>query len=178
MALELHTASRGETVALGRLIGASLPRGAVVCLDGDLGAGKTALTVGLAKGIGCRGPVSSPTFTLLIEHEAGERGIPLYHFDVYRLPDGESFLELGFDEYLGGDGICVIEWSSRIRTVLPDGCLSIEIRLGPPECPDERLLAIDWPGQASWLEAVARTWATPAGPAAPAPLEKEGEPTC
>lgn len=157
--LELCTSSRAETIALGRLIGSALPSGTIVCLDGDLGAGKTALTVGLAQGIGCRGAVSSPTFTLLIEHEAGPRGLPLYHFDVYRLTDGDAFLELGFDEYLGGNGICVIEWSSRIRDILPNGCLSIELCLGDPGQPDERRLTIAWPGRNGWLKTLADRWA-------------------
>lgn len=178
-ALHLRTTSRGETIALGRLIGASLPPGTIVCLDGDLGAGKTALTVGLAQGVECRGAVSSPTFTLLIEHEAGERGLPLYHFDVYRLPDGDAFLGLGFDEYLGGSGVCVIEWSSRIRDVLPDGCLSIELCLGSSGQPDERRLAIAWPGHEDWLDALSSQWTAngdPAGSAASA--EREEGPLC
>lgn len=156
--LHLCTASRDATIALGRLIGSRLPPGTVVCLDGDLGAGKTALTVGLAKGVGCLGPVASPTFTLLIEHAAGERGIPLYHFDVYRLPDGDAFLELGFDEYLGGGGIAVIEWSSRVRDVLPDSCLTIELNLVRPEHPDERRLTVAWPGRDAWLAELAAAW--------------------
>ena len=174
--LHLRTTRREETITLGCLIGSSLPRGAIVCLDGDLGAGKTALTVGLAQGVGCLGSVSSPTFTLLIEHEAGERGIPLYHFDVYRLPDSAAFLELGFDEYIAGNGICVIEWSSRVQDALPADCLSIEICLGQPDQPDERHLTIAWPGHADWLDALAGRLIAPA--AATHGIEGREDPTC
>lgn len=163
--VQLKTNSREQTIAFGRLIGQSLPPGTVVCLEGDLGAGKTALTVGLAKGLGIRRPVSSPTFTLLIEHEAGERGIPLYHFDVYRLADGESFLELGFEEYIGDSGICVIEWSSRVREVLPAASLEIELRFADPEQPDTRELKLSWQGHEDWLAKLAADWASGAGSA-------------
>jgi len=152
----VRTECREQTVALGRRIGACLTRGAIVCLDGDLGAGKTALTAGLAEGIGCRGPVASPTFTLLVEHEAGPGGLPLYHFDVYRLGGEDDFLDLGFDEYLSGDGVCVIEWSSRIRHALPTDCLQIELTLADPERPDERVISLRWPGQASRLREIVR----------------------
>jgi len=152
----IRTESREQTVALGCRIGARLTRGAIVCLDGDLGAGKTALTAGLAEGVGCRGPVASPTFTLLIEHEAGQGGLPLYHFDVYRLSGEDDFLDLGFDEYLSGDGVCVIEWSSRIRQVLPAGCLQIELTLADPERPDERIITLRWPGQTARLQEIIR----------------------
>jgi len=152
----IRTECREQTVALGRRIGARLTRGAIVCLDGDLGAGKTALTAGLAEGTGCRGPVASPTFTLLIEHEAGPNGLPLYHFDVYRLNGEDDFLDLGFDEYLSGDGVCVIEWSSRIRQALPNDCLRIELTLADPERPDERIISMRWPGRESWLQEIIR----------------------
>lgn len=145
------TECRSQTVALGQYLGARLARGTTVCLDGDLGAGKTALTTGLAMGVGCRGPVSSPTFTLLIEHEPGDNGIPLDHFDVYRLAGGEAFLELGFDEYLNGDSICVIEWSSRVQSVLPSGCLMIDLALSAPDRPDERIITLRWPGHEDLL---------------------------
>ncbi len=156
--LRLRTNSREQTIALGRLIGAGLPPGSVVCLEGDLGAGKTALTVGLAKGLGIRKSVSSPTFTLLIEHEAGERGVPLYHFDVYRLTDSDSFLELGFDEYIGGNGVCVIEWSGQVREALPVECLEIKINFADPSQPDSRELALSWQGNDEWLTKLAADW--------------------
>lgn len=144
--------SRGETVALGRCLGTLLPRGTIVCLDGDLGAGKTALTSGLAEGVGCLGPVSSPTFTLLMEHAPGPGGLALYHFDVYRLESPDDFRDLGFDEYLSGDGICVIEWSERVRSVLPTTSLTIDLAFSTPDRPDERTLSIRWPGHDGWID--------------------------
>ncbi len=144
--LVITTTSRDETVELGRLIGSLLPAGTIVLLDGDLGAGKTVLTSGLAEGMGCLGPVSSPTFTLLMEHPPGPKGIALYHFDVYRLESVDEFFNLGFDEYLSGDGVCVIEWSSRIRSSLPADCLEIELSMTIPDRPDERVIHLKWPG--------------------------------
>lgn len=151
----IRTECREQTVALGRYLGGRLRPGTIVCLDGDLGAGKTALTTGIADGIGCRGPVASPTFTLLVEHEPGEKGIPLFHFDVYRLADADEFLDLGFDEYLTGDGVCVIEWSSRIRTLLPPDCLMIDLVLSAPDRPDERIITMRWQGHERQLDELA-----------------------
>ena len=153
---QLKTFCREETVALGHCLGALLPRETIVCLDGDLGAGKTALTTGLAEGIGCQGLVSSPTFTLLMEHRPGPGGLALYHFDVYRLESADDFLDLGFDEYLTGDGICVIEWSERIRSILPASCLMIDLALSSPDHPDERTLSIRWPQHQELIERMRR----------------------
>lgn len=156
--LAITSESREQTVSLGCFLGSRLPKGTIVCLDGDLGAGKTAFASGLAEGIDCLGFVSSPTFTLLIEHEPGAAGIALYHFDVYRLKDGAAFLDLGFDEYLSGEGICVIEWSSRIRSVLPHGCLMISLSMSAPECPDKRLIRLNWPDHGEWLREIEQWW--------------------
>jgi tRNA threonylcarbamoyladenosine biosynthesis protein TsaE len=144
--MRIVTESREQTVALGRFLGVRLPRNTIVCLEGDLGAGKTALAEGLAVGIGCLGAVSSPTFTLLIEHEPSLSGLAMYHFDAYRLTGGEEFLSLGFDEYFAGNGVCVIEWSNRVRSVLPNGCLMINLTLTTPDRLDERLIRLNWPG--------------------------------
>ena len=94
----------------------------VILLDGDLGAGKTTFTKGLAKGLGIKRPVRSPTFTIIREYPQGR--IPLYHMDIYRLEDGSAD-ELGLDEYFNGDGVSVVEWSKFVADALPKVYLRI-----------------------------------------------------
>jgi tRNA threonylcarbamoyladenosine biosynthesis protein TsaE len=120
------------TEALGRRLGGLLFPGAIVCLDGRLGAGKTHLTRAVAEGAGVTNPaaVCSPTFTLV--HEYPGR-LPVYHFDAYRLRSGREFVELGADEYLAGDGVCVIEWAEKVADVLPAERLEVVIE-GVGEC--------------------------------------------
>lgn len=121
------TASPDATRAFAQRLGALLGAGDVVCLIGDLGAGKTTWTQGLALGLGLppEEPVNSPTFTLIAEHWGGR--VPLYHFDVYRLPDSSGLYELAFDEYLDAGGVVVIEWADRIADALPPDRLEIRL---------------------------------------------------
>ncbi|NPV26109.1 MAG: tRNA (adenosine(37)-N6)-threonylcarbamoyltransferase complex ATPase subunit type 1 TsaE [Firmicutes bacterium] len=114
-----------EMRRLGEYLGQILWPGAVICLSGELGAGKTVLAQGVAKGAGVGGYVTSPTFTLVHEYQ-GEH--PVYHLDVYRLDDPAEFAELGFREYLGGDGIAIVEWPERILEYLPQQYLLVEIK--------------------------------------------------
>ncbi len=116
--IEIETFSSEETYELGRRLGTVLKAGAIICLNGDLGVGKTVFTTGLAKGLGCTDDVSSPTFTLIQEYHGGR--LALYHFDVYRIADISEMDEIGFDEYAFGDGVCVIEWGSMIKEILPE----------------------------------------------------------
>ena len=120
------TKSAAETRALGERIAGLLKPGDVLLLEGDLGAGKSELTRGIARGLGVKETVTSPTFTILNVYESGR--CPLYHFDWYRLESAEELYELGMDEYLGGDGIAVVEWPGRCPEAVPDG--AIRIRLG------------------------------------------------
>ena len=106
-----------ETLAVGERLARELQRGAVLALHGDLGAGKTALVKGLARGLGCRAEVTSPTFTLIHEYRGGR--LPLYHVDLYRLETPAQALAIGLEEYLPGDGVTVIEWPERVRDLLP-----------------------------------------------------------
>lgn len=110
-----------ETYALAKLLAKFVQPGDVLALVGDLGAGKTTFTQGLAQGLGIQDRVNSPTFTIIKEYEGR---IPLYHMDVYRL-NGEE--DLGFDEYFSGDGVTVVEWPSQIAEFLPEELLWIEI---------------------------------------------------
>ena len=109
--------SPAETIALARTLAATLRRGDVLALSGDLGAGKTHFVKGLAASLGTAASVTSPTFTLIHEYPGGR--LPLYHFDFYRLDDADEALRIGLDEYLDGDGICVIEWAEKFPTLLP-----------------------------------------------------------
>ena len=109
--------SADETIALGRTIAATLRRGDVLALCGDLGAGKTHFVKGLAAGLGASTSVTSPTFTLIHEYPGGR--LPLFHFDFYRLDDEDEALKIGLDEYLDGDGACVIEWADKFPVLLP-----------------------------------------------------------
>lgn len=114
-----------ETEEIGKQIGQSLGLGDVVCLTGELGVGKTAFVKGLAKGLGIEEQITSPTFTIVNEYNGK---FTLYHFDVYRVHDIDELFEIGFDEYIFGDGITVIEWAELISPILPEQKLCIEIR--------------------------------------------------
>ena len=117
--------SAGETHRLGEIIGGKLKPGAVLCLEGDLGVGKTVFVKGVAKGLGITEPVCSPTFTILQEYREGR--MPLYHFDAYRIEDPEEMYEIGFDDYLYGEGVCLIEWASLVAELLPPDAVKITI---------------------------------------------------
>ena len=117
-----------ETRAFGLELGASLRKGDIVALIGDLGTGKTALTKYIAEGLGIRETITSPTFTIVQEYRQGR--LPLYHFDVYRIGDPEEMYELGYEEYFYGDGVCVIEWADLIEELLPEYTKVIRIEYG------------------------------------------------
>lgn len=115
-----------ETIAHGKEFAKSLKPGDIVCLEGDLGAGKTHFVKGVASQFGIeKDKVSSPTFTLINEYEAD---IPIFHFDCYRLKTEYEALEIGIEEYLFGDGVSVIEWSSKIENLIPEDSIRIEIK--------------------------------------------------
>lgn len=119
--------SAGETRQLGVLLASRLGAGDTVLLLGDLGAGKSELARGVARGLGITGPVPSPSFTILNAYDEGR--IPLYHFDWYRIQDAQEIYEMGMQEMLGGDGIALIEWSERAPECLPERRLEITLRL-------------------------------------------------
>ena len=119
--MEYLSHSEQETEDLGASLASRLRAGDVVAYRGDLGAGKTAFTRGLARGLGCGGRVTSPTFTIVNEHEGQ---IPLFHFDLYRLGDEEELWDIGWEDYLGRGGVCAVEWSERVSEALPEDTLS------------------------------------------------------
>ncbi|WP_418748153.1 tRNA (adenosine(37)-N6)-threonylcarbamoyltransferase complex ATPase subunit type 1 TsaE [Frisingicoccus sp.] len=121
----VETFSADETYEYGRKMGAEAQPGDVYCLSGDLGVGKTVFTQGFAAGLGVKESVCSPTFTIVQEYE-GEK-MPFYHFDVYRIGDVEEMDEIGFDDYIYGEGVCLIEWADLIREILPEDFVGIFI---------------------------------------------------
>ncbi len=106
-----------ETIAFGQSVAATLRRGDVLALCGELGAGKTHFVKGITSGLGADAAVTSPTFTLIHEYFGGR--LPAYHFDFYRLDDEDEALKIGLDEYLDGDGVCLIEWADKFPALLP-----------------------------------------------------------
>ncbi len=125
-AIEFRTLSREATLEAGRALGQILRTGDTVALDGDLGAGKTTFTAGIADGIGCLVPVSSPTFVLAMEHPAGEGGLSMRHLDLYRLEGADDYLETGLDEPSGLD-VEVVEWAEVAGEALPSDRIRISI---------------------------------------------------
>ena len=121
---ESHSAE--DTYKIGKALGEKAVPGLVYALDGDLGVGKTVFTKGFAAGLGIKETVNSPTFTILQIYEDGR--LPLYHFDVYRIEEPEEMEEVGFDDYIYGNGVCLIEWAEQIRDILPEKTIYVQIR--------------------------------------------------
>ncbi len=113
-----ETFSAEETFKFGENIGSKAVPGQVITLTGDLGTGKTVFVQGLARGLGIDDYINSPTFTIVQIYENGR--LPLYHFDVYRIEDESEMYETGLDDYMYGDGVCVIEWAEMISGLLPE----------------------------------------------------------
>ncbi|MCR5004314.1 MAG: tRNA (adenosine(37)-N6)-threonylcarbamoyltransferase complex ATPase subunit type 1 TsaE [Clostridiales bacterium] len=133
------TYSEAETRALASELASEAKSGQVFCLQGDLGVGKTAFAKGFAAGLGVTEDVVSPTFTIVREYEGR---LPFYHFDIYRLPDGDSLYDIGFDEYIEGRGVCLIEWADQLREEMPEDAVWITIEKRPEEGPDCRSITI------------------------------------
>lgn len=121
----INTNNVNETIKLAENISAFLKKGDVICLTGDLGTGKTHFSKGIAKGLKVSENITSPTFTIINEYRSGT--LPLFHFDVYRVNDTNEILDIGFDEYIYGDGVTLIEWANLIEEILPDNFLHIKI---------------------------------------------------
>lgn len=122
--LGLTTHSPAETQRLGQHLGQLVRAGDIICLEGDLGSGKTCFTQGLGRGLGITEDIHSPTFILANEHRGGRW--MLYHLDVYRMRSADEAMGIGLDDYLAGDGVVVIEWAEKIRAALPAECMWIK----------------------------------------------------
>ena len=141
-----ETYSAEETRALGRKIGETALPGDVYTLVGDLGVGKTVFTQGIAEGLGITEPVSSPTFTIVQEYHTGR--MPFYHFDVYRIGCVEEMDEIGFDDYVYGEGLTMIEWANLIEEILPDHFWQIVIEKDLEKGFDYRMITVEEVGKA------------------------------
>lgn len=137
----IETTDQKETLTVGEQLGKKAESGTVICVDGDLGVGKTVLAQGIAKGLGVKEPVVSPTFTIVQEYRDGR--IPFYHFDVYRIEDPDEMYEIGFEEYFYGDGVCMVEWSELIAELLPPESIHVTIRKDLKQGPDHRIISIE-----------------------------------
>ena len=123
--MERYSASEQETEAIGRELAQQLAPGAVVAFTGDLGAGKTAFVRGMAQGLGISQRVTSPTFTIVNEYQGR---IPLFHFDMYRLPDADALFDIGWEDYLDRGGVCAVEWSENVSEALPEDTVWVDLR--------------------------------------------------
>ena len=135
--MKYTTNSPAETEAIGAALGRILPPGAVIAYRGDLGAGKTAFTRGLARGLGCTEIVTSPTYTIVNEYLGGR--IPLFHFDMYRLRSSDDLFDIGWDDYLDRGGICAVEWSENVDDAMEDAITITIEKLGE----DSRQITIE-----------------------------------
>lgn len=131
-----------DTDRVGKIIGENLQAGSVICLEGDLGAGKTTLTQSIAKGMLIDDYVTSPTFTIIKEYKGR---LNLYHMDAYRLEAEDDMIYLGYDEYINSDGVCIIEWASKIKGLIPKSAINVNITIDYEN--DRRYLDIDGIGE-------------------------------
>lgn len=151
MIMKKETSTPEETKELAIALAKEAKAGDVILLHGDLGVGKTVFSQGFAQGLKIEEPIQSPTFTILQEYDEGT--LPFYHFDVYRISDPEEMYEIGFQDYLYGNGVCLIEWASKVEELLPEEVIEIKIeknlekgfdyRMITITCPEERKIKID-----------------------------------
>ena len=137
--MQITTHSADETQALGQRLAKRLLPGDVIAYFGDLGAGKTALTRGIAQGLGVTDLVTSPTYTIVNEYLTGR--IPLFHFDMYRLGSSDELFDIGWEDYLARGGVCAVEWSENVEDALRDA-IHITIEKDPLE-PDTRRITLE-----------------------------------
>ena len=130
-----------DTFALGKELGEKAKPGDVICLDGDLGVGKTVFTQGFAAGLGITEPVNSPTFTIVQQYDEGR--LPLYHFDVYRIGDISEMDEVGYEDLFFGEGVCLIEWSGLIEEILPEHVKTVTIEKNLEKGFDYRKITVE-----------------------------------
>ena len=137
--MKFITNSEEETERLGARLAVKLEPGAVIAFTGDLGAGKTAFTRGLARGLGIPDRVTSPTFTIVNEYEGGR--LPLFHFDMYRLGSADELFDIGWEDYLARKGVCAVEWSENVSDALEEGTILVDICRGALD--GQRIVSIE-----------------------------------
>lgn len=140
--MKLTVCNLKDTEEIGKIISHCLEKGTVLCLDGDLGVGKTALTQFMAREFGVDEYITSPTFTIIKEYQGR---LPFYHMDVYRIDSEDDMYDLGYDEYIYSEGVTIIEWSHKIIGMLPEERINIEIQRVSDQ---SRLMIVDGKGKA------------------------------
>ena len=138
--MQIESFGEEDTLVAARELGGQAKPGDIFLLEGELGVGKTVFAKGFAQGLGISEPVTSPTFTIIQEYSEGR--LPLYHFDVYRIADVDEMYELGYEGYFFGEGVCLIEWASRIEEILPGDCKKIRIEKDLERGFDYRLITL------------------------------------
>ena len=126
--MEFITHSPEETEKIGEALAKSLQPGTILAYRGDLGAGKTAFTRGIARGLGCKETVTSPTYTIVNEYLGGR--LPLFHFDMYRLASSDDLWDIGWEDYLDREGVCAVEWSENVQDAMEDAVTVTIEKLG------------------------------------------------
>lgn len=139
--MKIESFSEKDTFETAYRLGQQASAGDIFLLEGELGVGKTVFAKGFARGLGIEEPITSPTFTIIQEYSQGR--IPLYHFDVYRIADVEEMYELGYEGYFFGEGVCLIEWASLIKDILPRECKKILIEKDLQRGFDFRMITIE-----------------------------------
>lgn len=134
----IRLATVADTEKLGQCLAERASAGDIIALSGDLGTGKTTLAQAIARGLGVQEVITSPTFTITAEYDSGR--LPLYHFDVYRVHDPDELFEVGFYDYITGEGLCIIEWADLIEEQLPANTLWVHLEAGEGET--ERICTI------------------------------------
>ena len=137
--MKFESYSAEETYALGKKLGEEAKPGAVYCLSGDLGVGKTVFTKGFAVGLGVTDTVNSPTFTIVQVYQGR---MPFYHFDVYRIEEPEEMEEIGYEDYFYGDGACMIEWAELIEELIPADAVKVRISKDLQKGTEYRLITV------------------------------------
>ena len=153
--MDILVTDADETIKLGEIIGKSLEPGSIIALRGDLGAGKTVLVKGIARGLGIEDEPVSPTFVIM---NAYEGRIPLYHFDLYRVSGAEELTGIGSDEFLFGEGVAAVEWAERVEEIFPEYTIYIDIKIpGPGDGVPENTREIRIEGKKEWVSSFRST---------------------
>ena len=148
MSIEFETHTPEETFDAAQKLAKKIKGGDIVCLSGEMGAGKTLFAQGFAKGLGIKDAVTSPTFTIVNEYT--DVVTPFYHFDAYRIEDPDEMYEIGFDEYLFSGGICLIEWPEMIEELIPQSHVSVTIKRGDNPSKDRIIIIEGVENEGTW----------------------------
>lgn len=152
--MDIRVTDMDETIKLGEIIGKSLEPGSIIALRGDLGAGKTVLVKGIARGLGIEDEPVSPTFVIM---NAYEGRIPLYHFDLYRISGADELIGIGSEEFLFGGGVSAVEWADRVEEIFPEYTIYIDIKIPETGNGSENIREIKIEGKKEWVSSFRNT---------------------